>query len=397
MSTFNASKSRGQGQKQKQGRGGAVQKQTNTNKKDSTSKPRQRDLTWVTILSDEKQKDLMAIIVGKLEKSRGELEKDFKQYRTEIGDLPSPAAREASQSCENCGVWKSIVVEIPVRQCDEHPLSWRDHDDESLCNKCGQNIYKKMGCLRRPVHEFSMAPIPPGVFVAPTAETTKPRRAIVVLDLEFCQIVWKDKSRLRSQVPSSIGMVDGLTGEILLNAFIAQPWDEDILFLDYKRSGMTSDDVKEAKAAGTAFRSLEHLNEAMNRFIDSNTIVCGHGVHGDLKGMRLGVDRILDTALLEHVKGQQAVGLKTLVNTKLPAGKIPGFQDDKFGHDALEDAYATREVLLAIVFARVESERFTKPLHSVAQLATSYAWLELTTVPTIQPATYSSWDDDQEW
>lgn len=308
----------------------------------------QNTLQWVTKLSDAKQSQVLEKF-NENDYSRVVLERDHKYIRTAIQDLPSPSDIEARRFCVNCRMLKTEVESIePQPGCFVHSEWIIPAEEEPNCDDCGRHIHEYTGCKRSAAHAFSPPSIPKGMFVVPAADLSKKRRALVMLDCEF--YIVKYHNGTSKQTVGSIGMVDGLTGEVLLNNIVAQPDDHDISGYNFNYSPLSYSAMRRAVQKGTAIIGLAQLNEMMIQFIDLETIICGHAVHNDLQKMRLGVDKILDTQRLFANTSSQLIGLKTLVETKLPKNLIPSFQSSKLTHDAIEDAFATREVMLARAF-----------------------------------------------
>ncbi|RFN44227.1 hypothetical protein FIE12Z_11553 [Fusarium flagelliforme] len=149
-----------------------------------------------------------------------------------------------------------------------------------------------------------------------------------------------------TEQPVSICIVDVIQGKVLLNSFVKPQqrifkWNSHIHGIDLS----------------TFTAESNHLNgwdEARSRLfelIDKDTVIVGHALRNDLKGLRVAHDNIVDTAVLtsKAVFGTESLkrywSLKTLCAEFLDMRIQTGSK-----HSALEDTMATREVALWCIY-----------------------------------------------
>ncbi|KAJ5902013.1 hypothetical protein N7495_002541 [Penicillium taxi] len=167
----------------------------------------------------------------------------------------------------------------------------------------------------------------------------------VALDCEMVQV-------RGGQVCAYLSAVDFITGEILMDCFV-QP-GEYVTDWCSRYSGVTKTLMDKAIFNATALRGWEDARENLFSYVDLNTIIIGHALDNDLNVLGIIHAKIIDTSILiaEKVflrhpsantqKFPRQYGLKVIVK------ELMGFsiQSSRMGHMALEDAQATRDLLL---------------------------------------------------
>ena len=172
----------------------------------------------------------------------------------------------------------------------------------------------------------------------PTPERDQPKRAAVALDCEMVEIEGGHLELAR------LTAVDCLSGETLVDRLV-QPQARITNWLT-RHSGITYPLFRTAKAAGQLAKNFQQAREELFRYVDDDTILVGLALNNDLDVLRIQHDRVVDlTLLLREQSTPRTIGLGLQKLTKAVLGK--DIQNrGKQGHDSLEDALATRELLL---------------------------------------------------
>jgi RNA exonuclease 1 len=108
-----------------------------------------------------------------------------------------------------------------------------------------------------------------------------------------------------------------------------------------------------AVCKGTAILGRDRARLALLGFVDPETVIVVHGGSGDFGALRWIHPLVVDTFILEGyegpaVDGQAGRSLKELCRRKVGIEvQVRDRANGKLGHDSLEDAMATRELLLA--------------------------------------------------
>lgn len=178
------------------------------------------------------------------------------------------------------------------------------------------------------------------------ATTPKSIRSAVALDCEM------STSRVGATVLIRVSMVDFFTQEVLIDSLISPTVE--MAHYNTRYSGVTFAAMRNAIRTNTAIRGTDAARNEVFRYVDSSTIVIVHGGSNDFTTLRWlhPASRIVDTCVLEtwdhEVREQRwKRGLKDVCqrrcgimvqNAKLGDGRAAG-------HDSLEDALATREIV----------------------------------------------------
>ncbi|CAG8898821.1 unnamed protein product [Penicillium egyptiacum] len=168
------------------------------------------------------------------------------------------------------------------------------------------------------------------------------RKAIVV----DCEMI---ETTVCTSVLGFITAIDFLTGEVLINSYVAPTapvtnWLTPV-------SGITPEAMDVAITDGKAFLSNDAARQALKKFLDEDTVLIGHALQHDLRALNLLHGRIVDTsivtaeAVFPNFSAKTTLarvwGLKTLAKELLGIDIQVGL-----GHNSLEDALATRELLI---------------------------------------------------
>ncbi|KGO77387.1 Exonuclease, RNase T/DNA polymerase III [Penicillium italicum] len=169
-------------------------------------------------------------------------------------------------------------------------------------------------------------------------------RKAIVIDCEMIE------TTLCTSELAFITAIDFLTGEVLINSFVAPTapvtnWLTPI-------SGITPEKMDVAIADDRAFKSNHDARRALQMFLDRDTVLIGHALHHDLRTLGLVHGRIVDTSVVTAEAVFSNFSAKTVLprvwGLKALAWELIGIeiQTGDEGHNSLEDALATREVLI---------------------------------------------------
>ncbi|KAJ5822537.1 Exonuclease RNase T/DNA polymerase III [Penicillium robsamsonii] len=178
----------------------------------------------------------------------------------------------------------------------------------------------------------------------PRSSDGLPKRKAIVLDCEMVQV---EAGRRELAFLSAI---DFLTGEVLINNYV-QPKAK-VVNWDSRFSGVTPGAMNKAVKKGTALNGWEGARSKLWEFMDSETILVGHSLNNDLDVLGIIHWNIVDSSIITgeavfyNVHASEALNrtwsLKTLTNELVNYD----IQVGKQGHSALEDAHATRDIVI---------------------------------------------------
>ncbi|CRL20691.1 Polynucleotidyl transferase, ribonuclease H fold [Penicillium camemberti] len=147
-----------------------------------------------------------------------------------------------------------------------------------------------------------------------------------------------------------ITAIDFLTGEVLINSYVSPTapvtdWLTPV-------SGITHEKMDAALTEGNVFASNAEARGALRKFLNRDTVLIGHALQHDLRTLSLIHGRIVDTSVITSEAVFPSVsakitlprvwGLDTLAE-ELVGIKMRGGVE---GHNSLEDALATREIVI---------------------------------------------------
>ncbi|KAE8883511.1 hypothetical protein PF005_g123 [Phytophthora fragariae] len=189
---------------------------------------------------------------------------------------------------------------------------------------------------------------------APGWVTTKSKKKathlkIVAVDCEMCVTQHADSLERKTNALCRVSAVDGenMLRNIISDFVVHQP-EDGFLMVDPKTDihGITPQQIASCKI------TMAQAQKKMLKYINSDTIVVGHSVNGDLASLRINHRRVIDTALIFRRKdgspSRATPGLKDLTKFLL------GF-DMPQGHDSTVDAQAS--MMAAKYAARHETGR----------------------------------------
>ncbi|KAJ5463978.1 ExonucleaseRNase T/DNA polymerase III [Penicillium sp. IBT 31633x] len=171
-----------------------------------------------------------------------------------------------------------------------------------------------------------------------------PKRRAIVLDCEMVQV------EAGRRELAFLTAIDFLTGEVLVDNYV-QPRSR-VVNWDSRFSGVTCFAMNKAVRKGTALNGWEGARAKLWQFMDSETVLIGHSLNNDLDVLGIIHWNIVDSSIITseavffNVHASESLNrtwsLKTLA-TELVNYEI---QVGKQGHSALEDAHATRDIVI---------------------------------------------------
>ncbi|OOF98999.1 hypothetical protein ASPCADRAFT_204674 [Aspergillus carbonarius ITEM 5010] len=193
------------------------------------------------------------------------------------------------------------------------------------------------GVVRRDLFRHTPPPI------SDSSGYRRGRRAVVI-DCEMVRV-----TRGRREI-AFLAAIDFLTGEVLISQYVEPRYR--VTSWDTKVSGITPSAMAAAIESGEALRGWLGARWALWEFVDSDTVLIGHALQNDLDTLGMIHSRVVDSSILtaEAVFNTlrptepfpRVWGLKALAGDML-ARKI---QSGRRGHRAVEDAAATRDVVM---------------------------------------------------
>ncbi|KAJ5375713.1 Exonuclease RNase T/DNA polymerase III [Penicillium concentricum] len=178
----------------------------------------------------------------------------------------------------------------------------------------------------------------------PRSSDGLPKRRAIVLDCEMVQV---EAGRRELAFLSAI---DFLTGKVLIDNYV-QPKTK-VVNWDSRFSGVTPGAMNKAVKKGTALNGWEGARLKLWEFMDSETVLVGHSLNNDLDVLGIIHWNIVDSSIITSEAVFYTVhageplnrtwSLKTLTNELVNYD----IQVGKQGHSALEDAHATRDIVV---------------------------------------------------
>ncbi|KAJ5628482.1 ExonucleaseRNase T/DNA polymerase III [Penicillium lividum] len=162
-----------------------------------------------------------------------------------------------------------------------------------------------------------------------------------------CEMVGVRNGR---QTLAFLTAINFLTGEVLINQYVNPI--EDVIDWRFEFSGVTETIMASAVASGEAFRSWRGARDKLWEFMDDSTVLVGHSLNYDLEVLGMSHAKVVDSAILVSETVYPSIisttplprqwALKTLAQDFLSLA----IQNSNFGHSALEDTYAARDVVI---------------------------------------------------
>ncbi|KAI1492278.1 hypothetical protein F5X96DRAFT_667877 [Biscogniauxia mediterranea] len=206
-------------------------------------------------------------------------------------------------------------------------------------------------CYRVPPSAFAGTTTTPRWLAAPPRDPQSRRRFGVALDCEMVEVLAPPVSphgqKQRRAELARLCVVDLITGAVLIDALV-QP-TQPVIDWRTRHSGVSAALLSSSTAP--LLPGWPAARAALLRLVDRETIVAGHALHHDLAALGVAHARALDTSTAAarfafEGRLRRRWGLAALMRD-LRGVEI---QEDRGGHDCVEDALAARE--LALLCAR---------------------------------------------
>lgn len=176
---------------------------------------------------------------------------------------------------------------------------------------------------------------------APVHVEPSSRLKAIVID---CEMVGTGNRGSVSEL-ARLSAIDFFTGTLLIDSFV-RPIGK-VTDWRTKWSGITESAMRAAIASNEVLKNQMAARAELFKFMDSQTILIGHALHHDLEALGILHNVTVDSSKLAKAAVGKDVrkdwGLKTLCKELLG---ITIQDNGKNGHDSVEDALATREVVL---------------------------------------------------
>lgn len=208
-------------------------------------------------------------------------------------------------------------------------------------NCCRQSPTVLKGCISELYHDYSH------IVKSELAERWKlhatPKfaglgrpRVAVALDCEMGRNIDDEQELIR------LTMIDFFTKETLIDSLVSPT--QQLKSTSRKYSGISFSMLKNAELSGNIIDGRDSARALMWNFIDPSTVIIAHGGVNDMAALRWIHLRVVDTLLLEALQDQ--VSEKRSLK-HLTLGRCGRAIQGGHGHDSLEDALATRELVIA--------------------------------------------------
>lgn len=188
----------------------------------------------------------------------------------------------------------------------------------------------------------------------PEKDPLRPKCPAVALDCEMAEVTGTD-GLWREVI--KVSAVDFLSGETLLDTLVlptakVRRWKTEI-------TGITDQMMKEATVRGQSVRGWAEARFELWQHIDRSTVLIGQSLHHDLEVLGMLHTQVVDSAILAtkaiDLRGAKTVGLKRLCKETLNVD----VQCSNGGmHDCLEDALASRELVLHLIYNPEKLQRW---------------------------------------
>lgn len=179
--------------------------------------------------------------------------------------------------------------------------------------------------------------------IQPSLEPSKPciKRQAIVLD---CEMVGVGPGGSISAL-GRLSAIDFLTGELLIDKLVQPPR----IVMDWrtKWSGITAASMQAARDSGEVLKGAAAAREMISRHMDDETVLIGHALYNDLAVLGIQHEKVVDSASM--VEAAVGHGVRIMLGLKKLCKELLGIsvqEGGKKGHDSIEDALATREVVL---------------------------------------------------
>lgn len=152
------------------------------------------------------------------------------------------------------------------------------------------------------------------------------------------------------QALAFLSAIDVLTGRLLISRYVVP--SEEVVDWRSKISGITEDIMTSAVCSGAAFNNWREARDKLWELMDESTILVGQSLNFDLEVLGICHAKIVDTAILTAETVFPSIisteplprmwSLKSLARDFLSLE----IQNSTLGHNAVEDAYAARDIAI---------------------------------------------------
>jgi DNA polymerase III epsilon subunit-like protein len=171
-----------------------------------------------------------------------------------------------------------------------------------------------------------------------------PKLGAIAID---CEMVGVKHGR---QTLAFLSAIDFLTGEVLISRYINP--DDKVTDWRTKFSGITKAIMTTAIVSGAAFKNWREARDNLWEFMDDSTVLVGHSLNYDLEVLGIFHAKVVDSAILTAetvfpsiVSTERLTRMWSLKNLAKQLLNLD-IQTSNHGHSALEDAYATRDIII---------------------------------------------------
>jgi DNA polymerase III epsilon subunit-like protein len=214
----------------------------------------------------------------------------------------------------------------------------------SLCHSEQRLRKEKYTLSNAAVMENGSYPAPHDCLPCPDPNPSASKIAVIVLDCEMAGAFDGQNELIQ------ITMIEFFSGRVLRSSLVnpsksIKDWREDI-------TGINAASMQRAVSMGEALQGWEAARADLWQLADKETILIGHSVRNDLRVLHTFHTKIIDSAILA---ADAVLGNKSKIGKRwaleLLCAELLGIQirrpsGGRKVHDALEDALATREVVL---------------------------------------------------
>ncbi|KAK3320280.1 ribonuclease H-like domain-containing protein [Cercophora scortea] len=280
-----------------------------------------------------------------------------RQQQKSAGYVMERMSQQELDKKRRCGRCNMRHTNLP---CKFHPGALDSRKQWTCCNRTAF----KIGCESEAEHQVRIyAPgeleqrwrfEPTPTYYLNSSDT---RRAVAI-DCEMGTAYDGTSELIR------VTMIDYFTGAVLVDKLV---WpDVEMMHYNTRYSGVTRFDMQTALRAGTCIRGIRNAKAELWRFVGQDTIVVGHSAENDLRALRWIHSRVVDSFLIESAlkkesdmregdgnekekegqpfkkRPEDGLSLKAMAMRKLGRAIQVG---GRKGHDSLEDAIATRDLI----------------------------------------------------
>ncbi|KAG8664172.1 uncharacterized protein FPOAC1_013879 [Fusarium poae] len=219
-------------------------------------------------------------------------------------------------------------------------LSDADLEKKRRCARCNSLLSKK----QRPPRSKPLPKQDPTNSDPPSLFASNVPDEIDSLGLERLQLEETRAPVMRSASGDCelirLTLIDYFSNHVLIDKLV---WPDVLMsHLNTKWSGVTWKLLYEARKEKRCILGWKNARALIWKYVSAETIVIGHGANSDLSSLRWIHPRIIDTLIVERNNSDETTGLSL---KKLAEKRLQRIIQKGKGHDSLEDATATRDLV----------------------------------------------------